>query len=107
MNYHIVIPILLFLNAFLHIVQGFLYGFNKKTYPVIIWGIVLAVLGFLWFSPVANWVKWATLMMPIIGGLTLSSQLKESTNAKWIDFGILILDVITAGLMVYMMFLNT
>jgi len=105
MDYHLILPILLAANAFVHIIQGFLYGFNKKTIPVVIWGIFLAILGFLWLNPVANWVKWATLIMPLIGGTGLAAGLSNSTNAKWIDYSILVLDVFTIGLMGYILFL--
>jgi len=105
MSVHLILPIVLFLNALLHIIQGFLYGFNQKTTPVVIWGVVLAVLSYLWLNPVATWIKWTTLIMPIVGGIVLSSQLKKSTNAKWIDIGILLLDGFTIGFLAYVMFL--
>lgn len=105
MDYHLILPLLLAANAFVHIIQGFFYGFNKKTIPVVIWGIILGVIGYLWLNPVADWVKWVTLIMPIVGGTGLVTQLSSSTNAKWIDYSILVLDVVTIGLMVYLLFL--
>jgi len=106
MNLPLIIAILLLINALLHIIQGFLYGFNKKTIPVVIWGIVLGVLAYLWLSPVSKLVKWVTLIMPSLGAIILSTQIEKSTNAKWIDYGIIILDALTVGIMIYLLFIK-
>lgn len=65
----IVLTIALFLvvNAMLHLIQPFRSGFNKTTIPVFIWGLMLLTLAFFWFKPpLYNWVKWATLTLPIV-----------------------------------------
>ncbi len=107
MNLPLILTILLAAGAFFHIIQGFLYGFNKTTIPVVIWGIVLAILGILWMQqqPTAAWLKWTTFLMPLVGGLGLSTQLSKSTNAKWIDYSIIGLDILTVGTMIYILFI--
>jgi len=105
MNLPLILTILLLANAFFHIVQGFLYGFNKTTIPLAIWGLVLAVLGVFWMSPAATWLKWTTFLMPLVGMTILRSQLSKSTNAKWVDYSIIALDILTVGLMIYILFL--
>jgi len=108
MNLPLILTILLFANAFFHIIQGFLYGFNKTTIPVVIWGIVLVALGIFWIQqqPTTIWLKWTTFLMPLLGGFILTSQLSKSTNAKWIDYSIIGLDILTVGTMIYILFIR-
>jgi len=107
MNLKSLIPIFLFLGAFFHVIQGFMFGFNETTTPVVIWGVVLAVLGYFWMRPtVPTWTKWTTLIMPIVGGATLFTGLAASTNPAWIDYSILGLDVMTVLSVAYLMFVK-
>jgi len=107
MNLKSLIPIFLFIGAFFHVIQGFLFGFNETTTPVVIWGVVLAFLGYFWTKAVVpNWTKWVTLIMPIVGGTGLFMNLAASTNPAWIDYSILGLDVVTVLSVAYLMFLK-
>jgi len=82
MNLKSLIPIFLFIGAFFHVIQGFLFGFNETTTPVVIWGVVLAFLGYFWTKAVVpNWTKWVTLIMPIVGGTGLFMNLAVTASA--------------------------
>ena len=107
MNLPLILAMLLLVNALLHIIQGFLYGFNKTTTPVVIWGLALAALGAFWIQqqPTTSWLKWTTFLMPLLGGFILTSQLSKSTNAKWIDYSIIGLDILTVATMIYILFI--
>jgi len=95
----LVIVVLLVVNAILNIIQPFREGFNKATIPVFVWGLLLLVLAFFWFKPpIYHWVRWVTLILPLVGGLGLFLQLKQSVNPKWIDYSIIGLDVATVCL---------
>jgi len=95
----LLIVVLLVANAILHIIQLFREGFNKVTIPVFVWGLLLLALAFFWFKlPVYNWVRWATLILPLVGGTGLFLQLKQSVNPKWLDYSIIGLDVATVCL---------
>ena len=106
MNFQFLLPLLLGANALLHIIQGFLYGFNSATIPVVIWGLVLAVLAFLWRKPAPTWLKWVTLLMPLTGGIGLASGIIPSTNPMWLDYSIIGLDLVTVLVMVYGLFIR-
>jgi len=95
----LLIAVLLVANAILHIIQPFRKGFNKTTIPVFIWGLLLLALAFFWFKPpIYNWVRWATLILPLVGGTGLFLQLKQSVNPKWLDYSIIGLDIATVCL---------
>jgi len=97
----LLIAFLLAVNAVLHLIQPFRQGFNKTTIPVFIWGLLLLVLAFFWFkSPIYNWIRWATFILPLVGGTGLFLQLKKSANPKWLDYSILGLDI-TVVLLVF------
>jgi len=85
MNLTLILTILLIAGAFFHI-----------------------ILGIFWMQqqPTATWLKWTTLIMPLVGGLGLSTQLSKSTNAKWIDYSIIGLDILTVGTMIYILFIR-
>jgi|GEM_PF-3262135 len=105
MTISIIIATLLLVNAILHLMQGPLFGFNQNTTPVFIWGIGLVGLAVMWFSPpVATWVNWVTLIAPLIGGIGLASGIMPSTNPKWLDYSIIVLDIVTVALVAYEMF---
>jgi len=95
----LLIAVFLITNAILHIIQPFREGFNKATIPVFIWGLLLLALAFFWLKPpVYNWVRWTTLVLPIIGVSILLTQLKQSVNPKWLDYSIICLDIATVCL---------
>ena len=98
MEITLLIAVFMFANAFFHVVQGFLYGFNKKNNPVVVWGLVLAALGVPWMSGNPdNWIIWVSLILPLIGVTALTFTLKQSTNTKWVDYSIIGLDVVTVA----------
>ncbi len=101
----VLLALMLFLNAALHILQGFKYGFNRTTIPVVVWGIILAMLGGLLLKPpIADWVPWAIVAFCSLGAMGLLIQNRTSSVAKWINQSILFLDALIVLTVLYLQF---
>lgn len=62
---------------------------------------IIAVLLYLTFG----WVKWLALAFPLIGGLALLTTTILRGKGTWIDYVILVLDIIIVGLVLKYYFL--
>lgn len=81
------------LNAIFHVIQLPIYGVDKMNVGTLIWGWFLAVLGYLWFTENDSlMLLWVSFLMPLIGGVGLFFQRKDSPVSNWINYGILWLD---------------
>ncbi|MEM6535891.1 MAG: hypothetical protein AAF613_09655 [Pseudomonadota bacterium] len=95
MNLKTIIFILLLGNVAFHLLPAILLGFETSTRELFFPGLIIFAMALTWLRPGGpGWVKWPSLLIPLIGGpFFVVSRLATSTHPDWMNFGLIGFDI--------------
>lgn len=106
------LPFVFFANALAHILSFFILR-NKKAPNGLVAGVFAFIfinlgIGILLLQNIGwSWVKYLALIFPALGGSALSSQIATSkAEGNFLNYFMILLDVISVGIMIYLLFLK-
>lgn len=84
--------VFIFISTLLHFAAPLLTGFNAEATPLLIFGVLYAVLGWLVLKN-KRWAKWISFFTLLFFGIAaMASYFGSSTIPGWVNLGIWLAD---------------